>query len=68
MPVERAYYEKTKIFPIMHVVVIRRDVYERNRWVAMALYKAFVASAADHVCATCAQPLRCKTMLPWSSA
>jgi len=39
--IERAYYEKTKIFPIMHVVVIRRDVYERNRWVAMALYKAF---------------------------
>ena len=39
--VEAAYWRTTGIFPIMHIVAIRRDVYERNRWVAMNLYKAF---------------------------
>ena len=31
--VEKEYFAATKIFPIMHVVVIRADVYERHRWV-----------------------------------
>ncbi|AWB88298.1 ABC transporter substrate-binding protein [Salinibacterium hongtaonis] len=38
---ELAYFERTGIFPIMHVVVIRRDVYEQNRWMARSLMKAF---------------------------
>jgi 4,5-dihydroxyphthalate decarboxylase len=39
---EIAYWKKTRIFPPMHCVAIRRDVYERNRWIAQSLYKAFV--------------------------
>ena len=38
---ELEYYRKTRIFPIMHVIVLRRDVYERDRWVAMNLLQAF---------------------------
>jgi 4,5-dihydroxyphthalate decarboxylase len=38
---EAEYWKKTRIFPIMHVLVIRRDVYERDRWIAMNLFKAF---------------------------
>ena len=38
---ELEYFRKTRIFPIMHVVVLRRDVYERDRWVAMNLLQAF---------------------------
>jgi 4,5-dihydroxyphthalate decarboxylase len=38
---EEAYFRKTRIFPIMHVLVLRRQVYERDRWVAMNLFTAF---------------------------
>ena len=39
--VELDYWNKTKIFPIMHVVVVKRDVYERHPWIAGSLVKAF---------------------------
>jgi 4,5-dihydroxyphthalate decarboxylase len=42
--VERDFYRKTRIFPIMHLLVIRRDVYERDPWIAESLYKGFVES------------------------
>jgi 4,5-dihydroxyphthalate decarboxylase len=52
--VEEAYVRKTGIFPIMHVVAMRRALYDANPWLAMNLYKAFdeakarsVARAAD---------------------
>jgi 4,5-dihydroxyphthalate decarboxylase len=44
MEVEKEYYRKTRIFPIMHAVVIKRVVYEENPWVAMSLYKALAVS------------------------
>jgi 4,5-dihydroxyphthalate decarboxylase len=40
--VEREFAKTTKIFPMMHLVVIRRDVYERDKTVADRLYKGFV--------------------------
>lgn len=42
--VEERYYRETGIFPIMHVIAIRGDVFRENRWIAMNLYKAFEAA------------------------
>src|SRR5207245_10348567 len=61
---ESEYYQRTKIFPIMHVIAIRRDVYEKNPWVAQSLYKGFVQSqrqAYEDLHETAAL----KYMLPW---
>jgi 4,5-dihydroxyphthalate decarboxylase len=39
---EKRYYRRYGIHPIMHLVVIRKDVHARNPWIAQSLYKAFV--------------------------
>ena len=39
--VEQDYYRRTRIFPIMHTVAIRDDVYREHPWVARSLYRAF---------------------------
>jgi 4,5-dihydroxyphthalate decarboxylase len=62
--VERAYFRKTRIFPIMHTVVIRRDVYAANPWVAQSLYKAFV-QAQRLVYDSLDQTAALSHMLPW---
>ena len=65
--VERAYYLKTRIFPIMHTVVVRRDIYRTHPWVAQSLYKAFVESQRL-VYEDFDETAALKTMLPWLTA
>ena len=43
---EVRYYKTTGIFPPMHCVAMRREVYEGDRWIAQSLYKAFLAAKA----------------------
>jgi 4,5-dihydroxyphthalate decarboxylase len=65
--VEKDYYRKTRIFPMMHTVAIRREVYEKNRWIAQSLYKAFAAAQRatyEDLYVTAAL----KLMLPWLTA
>ncbi|MFM9967086.1 MAG: ABC transporter substrate-binding protein [Burkholderiales bacterium] len=65
--VEKAYYRKTRIFPIMHTVVLRRDTYEANRWIAQSLCKAFTEAQRrvyENLYTTSAHT----TMLPWQVA
>jgi 4,5-dihydroxyphthalate decarboxylase len=65
--VERAYFRKTKIFPIMHTVAIRREVYEANRWIAQSLFKAFV-EAQRKIYDMLHHQEAYSTMLPWQMA
>ena len=41
---ERDFYQRTRIHPVMHVVAIRQDIYEKDPWIAGSLYQAFDAS------------------------
>ncbi|MBL8372060.1 MAG: ABC transporter substrate-binding protein [Burkholderiaceae bacterium] len=44
--VAKDYYRRTGIFPIMHVVGIRKELAEQNRWLPAAVFKAFGDSKA----------------------
>jgi 4,5-dihydroxyphthalate decarboxylase len=61
---EERYFAATGIFPIMHVVVLRRDVYAQHRWLAMSLYKAFEEARA-RAAARLAETAASRCMLPW---
>ncbi|MBB44100.1 MAG: 4,5-dihydroxyphthalate decarboxylase [Rhodospirillaceae bacterium] len=39
---EQEYYRKTKMFPIMHLVGIRRSLVEQHPWLPVNVYNAFV--------------------------
>ena len=40
--IERNYFRQTAMFPPQHLVVVRRDVWEANKWIARALTDAFI--------------------------
>jgi 4,5-dihydroxyphthalate decarboxylase len=62
--IEKDYYRRTRIFPIMHLVAIRRDIYERHPFVATSLYKALCAAKTlANTKMRAAASLR--YMLPW---
>lgn len=61
---EQEYFADTGIFPIMHVVVVRREVYERHRWVAQSLTKA-LHLAKREAAATLYDSSALRFMLPW---
>jgi len=61
---EKEYFRRTRIFPIMHTVVIRRELYEKNRWIAQSLYKAF-SKAKAKTYAMYDQTAALAAMLPW---
>jgi 4,5-dihydroxyphthalate decarboxylase len=65
--VEKEYYRRTKLFPIMHTIVIRRDVYNANPWVAQSLYKAFT-SAKSKAYELYNQTAALAAMVPWLTA
>jgi len=64
---EQDYFRRTRIFPIMHLIVIRNDIYERHPFVATSLYDAFCA-AKDRAREKMRFPGTLRYMLPWLPA
>ena len=65
--VEKDYYRRTRIFPIMHLIVIRRDVHEAHPFVAASLYRALCESK-DRALALMQERGALRYMLPWLPA
>jgi hypothetical protein len=65
--VERDYFRRTGIFPIMHTVVIRRQLYEQNRWIARLVMEAFEEAKALAMKGYNAADVffNAPTMIPW---
>jgi 4,5-dihydroxyphthalate decarboxylase len=65
--VEEAYFKKTRLFPIMHAIGIRKSLVEKYPWVAVNVYKAFLKAKA-----LCMHELgqigHLATSLPWPVA
>ncbi len=44
--IEKQYYAKTGLFPIMHLIGVRKTLVERYPWLPVSLYKAFCEAKA----------------------
>jgi 4,5-dihydroxyphthalate decarboxylase len=65
--VEKDYYRRTRIFPIMHLVAIRRDIHEAHPFVAQSLYDA-LCEAKDRALTQMKERGALRYMLPWLPA
>jgi 4,5-dihydroxyphthalate decarboxylase len=61
---EEDYFRRTRIFPIMHVIGIRKALAERHPWLAVSIYKAFLR-AKELAMAELAQIGHLSASLPW---
>ncbi len=66
----RDYFKRSGIFPIQHIVAIRKEVYRANPWVARSLYDAFSEAKrrAEELYRSQAQHLHRLFMIPWMSS
>jgi 4,5-dihydroxyphthalate decarboxylase len=64
---EERFFKKTGIFPIMHLITIRRAAFEQHPWIAMNLYKMF--DEAKRRCLARLRDFTCARIpLPWAAA
>jgi 4,5-dihydroxyphthalate decarboxylase len=62
--VEVEYYRKTRIFPIMHTLVLKADLYKEKPWLALSFYRAF-CRARDLAHASMYDTDALTVSLPW---
>ena len=64
---EKDYFKRTRIFPIMHLIVVRRDIYEQHPFVATSLFNA-LCDAKAIAAKKMRYPGTLRYMLPWLAA
>ena len=62
--IEEQYFKKTGIFPIMHTIIINREIYRQNPWIAVNLYKAF-CQAKGIAMKSYTETAALRVTLPW---
>jgi 4,5-dihydroxyphthalate decarboxylase len=66
LEMEEDYYEHTGVWPIMHIIAMRRQVLDENPWVGRNLYNAFVESKRRSI-ERLFDPAVSRYPLPWLS-
>lgn len=61
---EEAYYKETRVFPIMHIMAVRREILDPNPWVAGNLCTAF-QRALDRSIARVKEITASRMPVPW---
>lgn len=64
---EKAYFERTGVFPIMHVVAIRRTLVDAHPWLPNVVFDAFTR-AKDLAVAAFSDVSALRVTLPWFAA
>ena len=61
---EVGYFKRNGFYPIMHVIAMRADVFEANRWIAMNLLTAF-EEAKQHSIERLSGVTASRIPMPW---
>jgi 4,5-dihydroxyphthalate decarboxylase len=63
-PIEQEYFRRTGAFPPQHLIVLRREAWEANRWIARSLTEAFIEANDSFTAAQRSFPY----VTPWLEA
>lgn len=63
-PIEEAYWRKHRIFPMMHTIAIRKDIYDAHPWIGPSLFQAF-SDAKDRSLVRALDGNICRFPIPW---
>ena len=61
---EEVYFKETGVWPIMHILAMKRSIHDQHPWVARNLYNAFLESKEQSV-SRLLDPAISRYPLPW---
>lgn len=64
LEMEEKYYDETGVYPIMHIIAMKRSILDSHPWVARNLYNAFLESKARSI-ERLFDPAVSRYPLPW---